>query len=61
MATPTQAEINRVIDGYNQARESADYAETLVLQTEQISEDEYRMKWSNKYTGDFVPDAEQED
>lgn len=58
MATPTEKDINRVISGYDQADLAADYADTLVVEMQQISGDEYKMVWNNEYSGNFVPDAE---
>lgn len=55
MAAPTQREINRVIDGYNQAQGAADYAGTIVCETEQVEGDNYRMIWSTEYNGGFEP------
>ena len=61
MSAPEQKDINRIISGYNQADSAADYADTLVVEMQQMSGDEYRMVWSNRYSGDFVPDAERRD
>lgn len=55
MAEPTQAEINRVINGYNQADGAADYADTIVCEMQQVSGDNYRMVWSTEYSGGFEP------
>ena len=57
MAEPTPEQINRVVTAYNRAVGAAEYTNTLVVQAEQISGDEYRMNWSNRYDGSFVPDA----
>ena len=55
MAEPTQADINRIIDGYNQAGAAADYADTIVCEMQQVSGDNYMMKWSTEYNGSFEP------
>lgn len=55
MAEPTQAEINRVINGYNLADAAADYADTIVCEMQQVSGDNYRMVWSTEYSGGFKP------
>ena len=56
MAEPTQADINRVVNGYNRAIGAADYADTIVCEMQQISGDNYRMVWSTEYNGGFEPD-----
>lgn len=55
MAEPTQADINRVINGYNLADGAADYADTIVCEMQQVSGDNYRMVWSTEYSGGFEP------
>ena len=55
MAEPTQAEINRVINGYNQADAAADYVDTIVCEMQQVSGDNYKMIWSTEYSGGFEP------
>ena len=55
MAEPTQAEINRGINGYNRAEEAPEYAETIICEMEQVSGDNYRMVWSTEYSGGFEP------
>lgn len=55
MAEPTQADINRVINGYNMADGAADYADTIVCEMQQVSGDNYRMVWSTEYSGGFKP------
>lgn len=55
MATPTDAEISRVVAGYTRAGAAADYADTIVCQMEQVDGDNYQMRWSNAYNGNFVP------
>ena len=55
MAEPKQADINRVINGYNQADWAADYADTIVCEMQQVSGDNYRMVWSTEYSGGFKP------
>lgn len=61
MATPTDSEISRVVAGYTRADGAADYAESIVCQMEQESGDNYRMIWSNAYSGGFVPNKTEED
>lgn len=58
MAAPTQAEVNRVLLAYNRAKSAEGYAETIVMEAEQISGDDYRMNWSDEYTGDFIDVSE---
>lgn len=55
MAQPTLEDINRVINGYNQADAAADYAETIVCEMQQVSGDNYSMVWSTEYSGPFEP------
>lgn len=55
MAAPGQDDINRVISGYDRADGAADYADTIVCEMENISGDNYQMKWSTEYSGGFEP------
>lgn len=55
MAEPTQDDINRIINGYNQAAAAADYADTIVCEMQQVSGENYRMLWSTEYNGPFEP------
>lgn len=55
MATPTQEEINRVINGYDRADGAADYADTIVCEMQQVSGENYQMVWSTEYNGGFEP------
>lgn len=47
----TQAEVDRVLAAYDNAQQGKDYSETIIMETQQISGDEYRMIWSTLYTG----------
>lgn len=53
MATPTESEIETVVDGYNRANGAADYADTIKCQMQQITGDNYKMLWSTVYNGSF--------
>jgi hypothetical protein len=55
MSEPTESDINRVVHGYDLADAAADYGQTIVCQTENISGDNYRMVWSTEYSGGFEP------
>ena len=59
MANPTQEQINRIISGKDHAKDAADYADTIVVEAQLVSGENYNMVWSNQYNGSFVPDAEQ--
>ena len=58
MANPTPQEINRILSAKDRASAAADYAETIVIETEQIQGNVYQGIWSAAYAGPFVPDAE---
>lgn len=49
MAQPTQEEVDRVIAAYENAKAAKEYADSLVLDTEKISGNDYRMVWSTQY------------
>ena len=55
MAQPTQAEIDRVINGYNMADGAADYADTIVCEMQQVGGENQEMVWSTEYIGLFEP------
>ena len=55
MATPTQEDINRVIEASDRASEAADYADTIVCEMQLESGENYRMMWSTEYNGGFEP------
>lgn len=57
MAAPTEEEINRIVDGKNHASDAADYAATVVCDVQLISDENYRMIWTNAYNGNFVPNV----
>lgn len=59
MAEPTEKDIERVINGYNRAIGAADYADSVVMEMQLVSVENYQMVWSNQYNGNFVPNAEQ--
>lgn len=48
-------DLNRVMNGYISARDAAEYEEALVLDEEQITADDYRMVWTDTYSGDYPP------
>lgn len=56
MASPTQEEINRIINGYDRAIGAADYSETIICEMQQVEGDKYKMVWSTEYNGGFEPD-----
>lgn len=39
-------DVERIIEGYYRAENAADYADSIVLATEQISGEDYRMVWT---------------
>lgn len=45
----TQAEVDRVLAAYDNAKTAADYAESIVMEMQQVSGDDYRMVWTNQY------------
>ena len=49
MSQPTQQEVTRVIAGYENAKTAAEYAESLVMEMQQNSGEDYTMVWSNQY------------
>lgn len=49
------ADINRIMNAYEDAQEATAYARALVLNEELISEDDYKLIISNTYSGDFPP------
>lgn len=50
MAQPTQQEVDRVIAGYENAKKSIQYAETIVIETQNNTGEDYTMVWSTAYT-----------
>lgn len=60
MSNPTPQEIDRIISGYDTAIAAADYADTIVCEMQATSSppNNYRMVWSNQYSGPFTPDAQ---
>ena len=55
MDNSTEQDIERIITGYNRAKDGADYAETIVCEAQLVADDNYRMVWSTHYGGNFVP------
>lgn len=55
MATPTQEDINRIIEASDRASEADDYADTIVCEMQLVSGENYRMMWSTEYNGGFKP------
>ena len=56
MTNSIEADIERIITGYNRASDGADYAATIVCEAQQVECDNYRMLWSTYYGGGFAPD-----
>lgn len=57
MATPTQEDINRVIEASDRASAAADYADTIVCEMQLVSGENYKMMWSTEYNGGFEPNT----
>lgn len=55
MSAPTQAEIERILSGINQADAAMDYVDHQLCEMQEISGDDYKMVWSTKTRGDFPP------
>ena len=49
MASATQQEVDRVLAAYENAEAAADYAESIVMEMQQISLYDYKMVWTNQY------------
>lgn len=49
MAQPTQEEIDRVVAGYENAKEAVSYAGSIVIEMQQNSGEDYTMVWSTEY------------
>lgn len=45
----TQAEVDRVLSAYDNAKEAPEYAESIVLEMQQVSGTDYKMVWTNQY------------
>ena len=56
MANSIESDIARIVTGYNRAKDGADYAATIVCETQLVADDNYRMVWSTYYGGGFAPD-----
>jgi hypothetical protein len=48
----TQAEVDRVLAAYENAKAAQEYAESIVMEMQQISGTDYKMVWSNQYPTD---------
>lgn len=48
-------DINRIMNGYENAIAAANYEEAIVLDEELIENDDYRMIWTTNYSGDYPP------
>lgn len=44
-----QEEVDRVLSAYEIAKEALGYADSIVLEMQQVSGTDYRMVWTNKY------------
>ena len=51
MAQPTQQEVDRVIAAYENAKEAKNYADSIVIEMQLNSGEDYTMVWSTQYTG----------
>lgn len=49
------ADINRIMNGYEDAKDATAYGEAIVLDVEQIDGDDYRMVWTQNYAGGYPP------
>lgn len=47
--------IERVMEGYENAKDASEYAEALVLDDELIEGTDYRIIWTNEYDGSYPP------
>ena len=50
MAAPTEAEIDRIVAGVNNANRAADYADTVVFEPTLIEGNRYKYVLTNEYT-----------
>ena len=48
-------DINRIMNGYDEAIDAAEYEEALILDDELIEGSDYRMIWSDTYSGSYPP------
>ena len=55
MSAPTEAEIERVINGYNRAEAAGGYAGSSVCEMQLVEGENYKMVWSTEYSGPFEP------
>ena len=49
------ADINRIMNGYQEAIDAANYAEALVCETESNEGDDYTLVWTEAYSGAYPP------
>lgn len=52
MAAATQQEVDRVLAAYEKAKAANEYAESIVLEMQQKSGEDYSMVWTNQYPTD---------
>ena len=52
MSAATQEEIDRVLAAYENAKAAPGYAESIVMEMQQISGTDFRMVWTNQYPTD---------
>lgn len=45
----TQADVDRVLATYDNAKASTEYADSIVMEMQQVSGTDYKMVWSNQY------------
>lgn len=48
----TQAEVDRVLAAYENAKDVPEYAESIVMEMQQVSGTDYKMVWTNQYPTD---------
>jgi hypothetical protein len=45
----TQAEIDRVLAAYDNAKTAKDYSDSIVIEMQQVSGTDYKLVWTNQY------------
>lgn len=50
------SDINRIINGYTEAKDASEYAEALALEMQQTEGEDYQMVWSTSYSGSYPPE-----
>ena len=53
----TEADIERIVNGANRAKDATEYAATLVFRVDHVADDDYKFVWSTEYNGGFKPDT----